>query len=214
MGTFLSLFQKGGPVMYPLLLCSVIGLAICIEKLYNLNRARVDPAKLMDRIKGDMRKGDFRSAIGYCEATPGPVAGVLATAIELRELPGDELKEGVSEAVLTEVPRLERFLSTLSTIVTLSPLLGLLGTIAGLMRLFNVIAEGSIGNSAALSSGIAVALITTATGLIIAIPFLALHNYLAGRVDALVNDMDRAVAEFLNFYRMEVRDVPDGAKEG
>ncbi|MEW5946647.1 MAG: MotA/TolQ/ExbB proton channel family protein [bacterium] len=197
--------------MYPLILCSVAALAICIEKLYHLNRAKVAPEKLMEKIKGAVRKKDYQNAIGYCDATPGPVARVLKTAIELRDLPMEEVKEGVNEAVLSETPRMERFLPALSTIVTISPLLGLLGTIAGLMRLFNVIAEGEIGNSAALSGGIAEALITTAAGLVIAIPFLALHNYLSGRVDALINDMEKGVVEFLNFYRLEVRDA-GGAK--
>lgn len=214
MNTAISLFEKGGPVMWGLLAVSVIALAISLEKIFNLTRARINPQKLMDKVKSSLRQGDFRGAIGYCEATPGPVASVLSTAIALRELPGDELKEGVNEAILKEVPRLERFLSALSTMVGIAPLLGLLGTITGLMKLFNVISEGEIGNSAALSSGIAEALITTATGLIIAIPFLAIHNWLASRVDVLINDMEKAVVEFINFYRLEVRNVPGGsAKE-
>ncbi|MEW6201031.1 MAG: MotA/TolQ/ExbB proton channel family protein [bacterium] len=206
METVISLIQKGGPVMYPLLLCSIVALAISIEKIYHLNRARINPEKLMEKIKDAIKRKDFRNAIGYCEATPGPVARVLATAIELRGLTNEEIKEGVEEAVLSEVPRMERFLATLATIVTISPLLGLLGTITGLMKLFNVIYQGEIGNSAALASGIAEALITTATGLIIAIPFLAIHNYLTAKVDSIVNDMEKSVVELLNFFRVEVRD--------
>jgi biopolymer transport protein ExbB len=99
---------------------------------------------------------------------------------------------------------MERGLPTLSTMVTVSPMLGLLGTITGLMKLFAVIAGGQIGNSEALSAGIAEALITTATGLFIAIPFLVIHNMLATRVDKIINLMEKSVTELLNYIRMEV----------
>jgi len=207
METVISLFQKGGVCMYPLLLCSITGVAISIEKLYHLYRAKINPKKLMDKIKEAVRRKDYANAIGYCEATPGPVARALATAIELRALPDEEVKQGIEESVLSEVPRLERFIPALATVVTLSPLLGLLGTITGLMKLFNVISQGDIGNSAALSAGIAEALITTATGLSLAIPFLAVHNYLSNKVESIVNDMEKSVIEFLNFFRTEVRDA-------
>ncbi len=205
MKAFLEIIQKGGPVMYPLLLCSVVALAISIERLYSLTRANTDPKKLMDKVKEAVRKRDFRVAIGYCDATPGPVANVLATVIDLRELPVEEVREGVNETVLSETPRLERGLPTLSTLITVSPLLGLLGTITGLMKLFNIIAGGEIGNSEKLSSGIAEALITTATGLIIAITFMVIHNLLSTRVDRILNQMEKSVTELLNFIRTEDR---------
>jgi biopolymer transport protein ExbB len=205
MQMIIDLFVKGGLAMYPLLLCSILGVAIIVERFYSLGRAAADPKKLMDKVKNALKKQDYRVAVGFCEATPGPVAKTLATAIDLHTLPVEEIKDGVSEAVLSEVPRMERGLPTLSTVITISPLLGLLGTITGLMKLFNVIAGGEIGNSEALSRGIAEALITTATGLILAITFLFFHNILATRVDRIINQMEKSVAELLNFIRMEVK---------
>jgi len=201
----IDLFVKGGLAMYPLLLCSILGVAITIERLYSLSRANVDPKKLMDKVKEALRKKDYRVAVGYCDATPGPVAKAISAVIDLHNLPPEDIKEGVNEAVLSEVPRLERGLPTLSTVITISPLLGLLGTITGLMKLFNVIAGGDIGNSEALSRGIAEALITTATGLILAITFLFFHNILATRVDKIINRIEKSVTELMNFIRMEVR---------
>lgn len=201
----LGIIQKGGPVMWPLILCSVVALAISIERFYSLKRANTDPNKLMNKVKDALAKGDRGVATGYCEATPGPVARVLATAIDLIGLDPDEIKEGVNEAYLTESPRLERGLPVLSTIVTISPLLGLLGTITGLMELFKVIAGGEIGNSEALSSGIAQALITTAAGLAIAILFLIVYNVLASQVEKLEIQMEKTVVELLNFVRKEAR---------
>lgn len=210
MNAILDIISKGGLVMWPLILLSVIALGITIERFYSLKRAMTDPDKLMGKVKQALKSRDSRVAVGYCDATPGPVARVLATAIDLLGLSSDEIKEGVEEAFLDETPRLERGLATLSTIVTISPLLGLLGTIAGLMALFQVIAGGEIGNSEALSGGIAEALITTATGLTIAIIFLIFHNLLATQVEKLTNQMEKAVTELLNFVRKEVRDESEG----
>lgn len=198
----LELIQKGGLVMYPLMLCSVIALAIVIEKFINLSRANIDTERLMTKIKDKIEKQDFSQAVAICEATPGPIAKVLSTAIKLKDSSLEQIKEGIKESVLGEIPRMEKFLPTLSTIVTISPLLGLLGTIAGLMKLFGVIARGGIGDAAQLSAGIAEALITTATGLIIAITFLIFHNFLATKVDSIINDIEKRVSELSNFLKV------------
>lgn len=205
MGAIMDIFKNGGPVMWPLLACSVIGLALSLERFYSLKRAHTNPEKLMTKVKDALAKGDKGVAIGYCEATPGPVARAVATAIDLIGLDADEIREGVNEAYLIETPRMERGLPLLSTIITISPLLGLLGTITGLMQLFQVIAGGEIGNSEALSSGIAEALITTATGLILAIVFLVAYNIISTQVDRLQNQMEKTVTELINFTRKEGR---------
>ena len=88
----IDLFVKGGFAMYPLLLCSILGVAITIERFYSLGRAKSDPKKLMDKIKAALRKKDYRVAVGFCEATPGPVAKALASVIDLHSLPPDEIK--------------------------------------------------------------------------------------------------------------------------
>jgi biopolymer transport protein ExbB len=128
---------------------------------------------------------------------------VLLTGYELRSLPREEIVEGVKETAITEIQRMNRFLPTLSTIVSVSTLLGLLGTILGLIQIFNVISGGGIGDAEALAAGIGQALITTAFGLMIAIPALIFHNYLQEKVDALAADMEKSLHELVNFIKME-----------
>ena len=203
MSDFIRVSIEGWYVMVPLFLGSIMALAICVEKAFHLSRAQADPARLMSKVKEAVRKRDYRVAVGYCEATPGPVAKVLATTIDLRTLPDEQIKQGVEEAVLTEIPRLERFLPTLSTIITLSPLLGLLGTVTGLMKVFSKFAFESNPVPAMLAGGIKEALYTTALGLAIAIVFYFLNNIISTRIDNLINQMEKSVVELLNFMRLE-----------
>ena len=139
------------------------------------------------------------------QATPGPVSKVLGTTIRLSNLSTDEIKQGVEEAVLEEVPRLERFLPTLNTIITLEPLLGLLGTITGLMKLFKQYAVSATPEPALLAVGIQEALVTTSVGLAVAIVFYFFHNIIATRIDGVITQMEKSVVELLNFMRQEVR---------
>lgn len=183
--------------MWPLLLCSVVALAISIERFFFLRRVHVDGEKLMRTVNECLGRGSPAEAKGICEATPGPVAKVLAAALAQPELPKAEIRDSVRAVALAEVPVLERYLPSLSTVVTISPLLGLLGTISGLMKVFRVISGGGIGNYTQLSVGIAEALITTFAGLSIAIPFLVVYNGLSSKVDSLVNEMEQRVAELL-----------------
>jgi biopolymer transport protein ExbB len=193
----LEFFSRGGPVMWPLLLCSIVALAVAIERTFFLRRVHVDGEKLMRAVAACLARGNPAEAKGICEATPGPVAKVLAAALAQPELPKSEIRDSVRAVALAEVPVLERYLPSLATVVTISPLLGLLGTISGLMKVFNVIAGGEIGNYQKLSVGIAEALITTFAGLAIAIPFLVVYNSLSSRVDSIVNEMEQRVAELL-----------------
>ena len=191
------MFSRGGPIMWPLLLCSIVALAISLERFFFLRRVHVDGEKLMRAVNQCLARGSAVEGKGICEATPGPVAKVLAAALARPELPKAEIRDSVRAVALAEVPVLERYLPSLSTVVTISPLLGLLGTISGLMKVFRVIAGGGIGNYNQLSVGIAEALITTFAGLSIAIPFLVVYNALSSKVDSLVNEMEQRVAELL-----------------
>jgi biopolymer transport protein ExbB len=193
----LQFFLSGGYVMWPLLLCSIVAVAVSLERFFFLRRVHVDGEKLMRRVNECLARGLPAEAKGICEATPGPVAKVLAAALARPELSKGEIRDSVRAVALAEVPVLERYLPTLSTVVTVSPLLGLFGTISGLMKVFKVISGGQIGNYELLSVGIAEALITTFAGLAIAIPFLVVYNSLSSRVDSLVNEMEQRVAELL-----------------
>jgi biopolymer transport protein ExbB len=189
---------RGGIVMIPLLLCSVVALTVAVERWLYLRHANVDTERVMHKIRAALRRGSTEEARGVCEGTPGPVARVLAATLAHFDIPKDDLREVAREVALAEQPVLEGHLPVLATMVTVSPLLGLLGTISGLIKVFHVIAGGQIGDAAALSNGIAEALITTFTGLCIAIPFLVVYNSLAGKVEALTHQIELRVTELLN----------------
>lgn len=205
MSDYIKIFVEGWYVFVFQFLGSFIAAAIVIEKFVNLSRLQADPGKLMGKVKGALQQNDFRQAFGICQATPGPVSKVLGTTIRLSNLSTDEIKQGVEEAVLEEVPRLERFLPTLNTIITLEPLLGLLGTITGLMKLFKQYAVTATPEPALLAVGIQEALVTTAVGLAVAIVFYFFHNIIATRIDGVITQMEKSVVELLNFMRQEVR---------
>jgi biopolymer transport protein ExbB len=189
---------RGGIVMIPLLLCSIVALIVAIERWLYLRNANVDTARVMAKIRAALERGSVEEARGVCEATPGPVARVLAATLAHFGMPKDDLREVAREVALAELPVMEGRLAVLSTMVTVAPLLGLLGTISGLIKVFGVMAGGHIGNAAMLSNGIAEALITTFTGLTIAIPFLVVYNSLSNRVDSLTNEIELRVTELLN----------------
>lgn len=189
---------RGGIVMIPLLAVSIIALIIAIERWLYLKAARVDTTRLMGKVRSALDSGSVDQARGVCDATPGPVARVLSATLTHFDMPKDDLREVAREVALGEQPVLDGHLPVLATMVTIAPLLGLLGTISGLIRVFQVIAGGQIGDATALSAGIAEALITTFTGLCIAIPFMVVYNSLSGRVDSLLHEIERRVTELLN----------------
>ena len=195
--------------MIPLLLCSVVALVISVERWLYLRHARVDTSRLMGKIRSALDGGSVEQARGICEATPGPVARVLGASLAHFAMPKDDLREVAREeglgARVLDGGVLDGQLPVLATMVTISPLLGLLGTISGLIKVFHVIAGGGIGDATALSAGIAEALITTFTGLAIAIPFLVVHNALSGRVDALIHEIELRVTELLNVQTAAAR---------
>ena len=190
--------MRGGIVMIPLLLCSLGALVVSVERWLYLRNARTDTGRLMTKIRRALERGSPQEARGVCEATPGPVARVLAAVLAHFSMPKEDLRETAKEVALAQQPVLDGQLPILATIVTISPLLGLLGTISGLIKVFRVIAGGAIGDATALSAGIAEALITTFTGLCIAIPFLVIYNALSGRVDSLMHEIELRVTELLN----------------
>jgi biopolymer transport protein ExbB len=189
---------RGGIVMIPLLAVSVIALIISVERWLYLRHARVDTPRLMGKIRSALNDGSVDQARGICDATPGPVARVLSATLTHFDMPKDDLREVAREVALAEQPVLDGHLPVLATMVTIAPLLGLLGTISGLIKVFHVIAGGQIGDATALSAGIAEALITTFTGLCIAIPFMVVYNGISGRVESLIHEIELRVTELLN----------------
>lgn len=189
---------RGGIVMIPLLLCSIVALVVSIERWLYLRHARVDGDKLMAKVRAALERSSPEEARGVCEATPGPVARVLAATLARFDMPKEDLREVAREVALAEQPTLDGHLPVLATVVTVSPLLGLLGTISGLIKIFHAIGGGSIADPSLLPAGIAEAMITTFTGLAIAIPFLVVYNSLSSRVESVTHEIELRVTELLN----------------
>jgi biopolymer transport protein ExbB len=196
-------FIQGGPVMYPIAALSILGATIIIERLLALREARfLDPAQVA--VVSQLLAGrDFDRAAGYCRDHEGPFAALVGTLIENRNAPYDELREVIEDTGRHQLRQLERGLPVLSTVVAAEPLLGLLGTVLGMIQVFEGVSlQGSVRGEY-LSGGIAQALITTAAGLIVAIPYLFLHSYLESRADGLVHSIEARIIELLHLVRRD-----------
>lgn len=197
-----DMIQKGGPVMYLIMILSVIALAIVIERIYSFNRARIDSQKFMDKIMGSLKRNKVIEAIEMCNQTPGPIAHIIKAGILKHDRSKPEIKESVDEAASLEVPRLERHLPILATIAHIAPLLGLLGTVSGMIKAFQIIQTKALTmtpvNPGDLSGGIWESLLSTLAGLAVAIPTYVAYNYLVNQVDNFVFDMERNATDLVN----------------
>ena len=195
-------FQKGGPIMWPILLCSVIALAIVIERLFALGREQIDTKSFMEQISKSIKRNKIMEALELCDRTQGPIANILKAGILKHARPRQEIREAIEDAAIHEVPRLERNLPVLATVAHVAPLLGLLGTVTGLVKAFQVIEMKATAlnpvNPGDLAGGIWEALLATTFGLCVAIPTFVAYNYLVSRVDGFVLDMERSATDLLN----------------
>lgn len=203
----LEWFLRGGPVMYPLLVLSLLGLAIVVERLLVLREKNfLDPGQLA--VLGELlAAGEFARAREYCAGHNGPLAVLVATLLDNRTAPYDELKELLEDTGRHQLRFLERGLGALATVVAAAPLLGLLGTVLGMIQVFEAVSLAGTVRGEQLSAGIAQALITTAAGLIIAIPMLFLHAYLDGKAQSLVQAIEARTLEFLHLVRRPQREA-------
>ena len=180
----IEFIQKGGPLMYPIILCSVIAFAIILERLYYLRRVRIDAVAFMNNIEGALKHNKIAEAVKICEDAPGPIARIIKAGVMKHDRPRQEIREAIEDAGHQEVPKLERYIKILAAISHIAPLLGLLGTVIGMMKAFQAIQLKTISlNPVAagdMAGGIWQALATTAAGLIVAIPAMVAYHYLAG----------------------------------
>ncbi len=197
-----ELMQKGGPIMWPILLCSVIAFAIVIERLIRLRAEQINTKSFMEQISKSLKRNKVMEALDLCDRTGGPIANILKAGILKHDRPRHEIREAIEDASIHEVPRLERNLPVLATVAHVSPLLGLLGTVTGMVAAFQVIESKATSlnpvNPGDLASGIWEALLTTVFGLCVAIPTYVAYNYLVSRVDGFVLDMERSATDLLN----------------
>jgi biopolymer transport protein ExbB len=190
----LELVKAGGWLMLPILICSVLALAIIIQRFYTLRRSRVIPDGALQAVYSQYKAGNLTSDYINSLREKSPLEQVLAAALMNRNQPRAVMKEAIEEEGRQIVHGLEYFLGALATIAAISPLLGLLGTVVGMIDVFAAIVTAGVGNPGVLAGGISKALITTAAGLSVAIPALIFHEILSSRVDQLILDMeDKAV---------------------
>ncbi len=198
----LEIIQKGGPVMIPIILCSIVALAVSMERFYHLHRVKIDTQKFLDTIVDSIRRNKIKEALQVCEQTPGPIPQILRVGILRHDRPREEIREAIQDAAQHEIPRLEQNLGILGTISHIAPLLGLLGTVTGLVRCFQIIQEKSTAmnpiNPGDLAGGIWEALLTTVAGLTVAIPAIVVYNYFVHRVESFVNEMEISAGQLLD----------------
>ena len=193
------LLVNGGPMIWIILIAAAIAIVVFIERALFCHRAQINSAEFLNGVRNVLKRDNVVEAVSICDATPGPVARIVKTAILNRDKSRERVREAVEEAGLTEVPRLEDKLNLLATIAQIAPLLGLLGTILGFIRVFMQIQnDGLYAHLGSLSQGIWESLICAAAGIAVAIPIHAGYNYLVSRVNKIVLDMERAAAEIVN----------------
>jgi biopolymer transport protein ExbB len=198
LGFLVEWFQQGGMFMYPLLLCSVLGLAVVIERMWTLGRAHQDVTKLMSQVVGGIKADGVQGGIEVCQRTRGPVAAVLHAGL-MRAGQGPEAVEKAIEAAGTvEMSFLQKGLVALATLVNVAPLLGFLGTVSGMIHAFEAIAAAEQVSAKLVATGISEALITTEAGLCIAIPLQSAMNYFISRIDRFVLEMEEASIEVVD----------------
>ena len=197
-----NIVNKGGPMMYLIILSSIIAFGVVIDRIYNLYKARIDADKFMDGITAVLKRNKIIESIEMCNNTPGPIAHIVKAGILKHDRSKPEIKEAVEEAAQLEIPRLEKHLPVLATIAHIAPLLGLLGTVTGMIRSFQVIQMKALAlapvNPGDLAGGIWEALLATVAGLAVAIPTYVAYNYLTSQIDNLVYDMERSATDLVN----------------
>jgi biopolymer transport protein ExbB len=187
-----SYFAKGGPVMWPLLLLSILGVTVVVWRAWVLRQVAGNQVGFLSALRTRLMEGDVPGAIAVCEQSPSPVAAIVKAGLLRFGHPKDEIERSLQDASAHELAHLERGLPILATIAVIAPLLGFFGTVTGMINSFEALAAVGLNNPAEVAKGISEALITTAAGLLIAIPIQMAYNYFVTRVNALVRNMESA----------------------
>ncbi len=196
----LELMDKGGPVMWLLLVGSLAATVIFFERLFNLHRAQIRADDFLRGLYNVLRQHNFVEAVSICDETPGPVAHLVRSAILHHDESPESIRRALDETGLVEIPRLERHLGLLATLSKLAPMTGLLGTVLGLMKVLAALQQQApLVHAGDLSAGLWQALICTAAGLLAGILSYGAYNFLVTRVESLVLDMEKTSGDILTF---------------
>jgi len=209
-----SMFLKGGSIMWPILLCSIIGLTVIIDRYIVLRKAKINIPAFMVRIRGLIKKKDISGAISYCMEEKSPVANIVRKGLKKYKLGHERVKEAIENAGSQEISKLEKGLPVLATVAGIAPLLGFLGTVTGMISAFMTIQDlQGQANPADLAGGIWEALITTAFGLMVGIPALAFYNYFLSAVKRTVGDMETVANDVIDVIQDSPAHITDVEEE-
>lgn len=196
--SLVEFFNKGGPFMWPLLVALIVGVAVIIERIWTLSRASIDPKQFLARVKATLREDGLEAAIELCAQTRGPIASIFRAGLLRAERGIEHVEKAIEDAGTVETAFLERGMIWLATVGNIAPLLGFLGTVSGMIKAFDAIARAGDIEPSLVAGGISEALITTATGLAIAIPIQFAHNFFVSRIDKLVIEMEESSTELVD----------------
>ncbi len=205
--TLWEFFIKGGPVMWPLFACSIIALAIIIERLFTLRQSKIVPKELIEEVELLIRMGRLNDIEQLLKRSSSPLCPIIMTAIKNAGRRREIIKEFMEEAGATQAYTMERYIDILGIIAAISPLLGFLGTATGILATFKAISTMGNNSSQLLATGISEALITTVVGLAIAIPVYVCYRVLIARSDYLLIDMEMTSARILEYLKGETHEV-------
>ncbi len=194
-----SIFLKGGFLMWPILLCSIIGLTVIIDRYIVLRKTKINIPAFMVRIRGLIKKKDISGAISHCMEEKSPVANIVRKGLKKYKLGHERVKEAIENAGSQEISKLEKGLPILATVAGIAPLLGFLGTVTGMIQAFMTIEDlAGAANPSDLAGGIWEALVTTAFGLMVGIPALAFYNYFLSAVKKTVGEMETVANDVID----------------
>lgn len=204
----LEIVQSGGWLMVPILLCSIVAAAICVERLWTLQRSRIVPKNLLAQIWSAVKTEDLDAQKLRELRANSPLGQVLAAGVANGKRGREVMKEAMEEAASQVSHDMERYLTSLGIIASISPLLGLLGTVVGMIKVFTALMLEGAGNANVLAGGISQALITTAAGLSVAIPALMFHRFFLRRIDELMVTMEQEAGKLVEILQGDRHEEP------
>ena len=197
----LDFIIKSGVFIYPIIVCSILSLAIFLEKVWSLRRNRIMPVDFLNEIEQYLKKEKNSEALRLCNSNGSSIARIFSAGIKNYGKRREVIKERIEEIGRMEASVLGRYVEALATIASISTLLGLLGTIAGMIKIFSVISSQNVVNPSTLAGGISEALYTTAAGLTVAIPTLIFYRYLSGKSNALISEMEACSIQMVELIK-------------
>lgn len=194
----LELLLKGGWLMLPIVLCSVVATAICIERSWSLRTPKLAPENLLGEVWASLKSNEINPDMLQQLSSGSALGRIMAAGLNNAKHGRDIMKESIQEVASQVVHEMERYLNTLGTIAAITPLLGLLGTVIGMIKVFTQIMAYGTGNAGVLAGGISEALITTAAGLAVAIPTLIAHRHFTRKVESLIVHMEQQTVKLVD----------------